>query len=67
MKKLQETLGDVWNMYDQDTNPLQDIYLIETQTPKQVKAITKKIRTIEGVEAADYGGLTPINYLSFQH
>lgn len=65
LKKLQETLGDVWNMYDQDTNPLQDIYLIETQTPKQVKAITKKIRTIEGVEAADYGGINSDKLFKF--
>ncbi|KPJ22647.1 permease-like cell division protein FtsX [Streptococcus phocae] len=57
LQKLQETLGEVWSMYDQDSNPLQDIYMIETKTSKQVKPITKKIKKIAGVEDADYGGI----------
>ena len=65
LKKLQETLGDVWNMYDEDTNPLQDIYIVETKTPKQVKVVTKEIKAIEGVEDADYGGINSDKLFKF--
>ncbi|EHI70592.1 efflux ABC transporter, permease protein [Streptococcus ictaluri 707-05] len=57
LQKLQDTLGDVWEMYDQDTNPLQDLYLVETKSPKQVKSVSKAIKKIQGVEDASYGGV----------
>ncbi|OBZ01906.1 cell division protein FtsX [Streptococcus dysgalactiae subsp. equisimilis] len=65
LKKLQDTLGDVWDMYDEDTNPLQDIYIVETKTAKQVKGVTKRIKAIEGVEDADYGGINSDKLFKF--
>ncbi|AEF24875.1 cell division protein [Streptococcus parauberis KCTC 11537] len=66
LKKLQDTMGDVWKMYDKDTNPLQDIYIVETKKSTQVKSASEQIKTITGVESVDYGGVNSENYLSSQ-
>ncbi|MGT2934389.1 permease-like cell division protein FtsX [Streptococcus castoreus] len=65
LKKLQDTLGDVWNMYNEDTNPLQDIYIVETESASQVKAVSKKIKAIHGVEEANYGGINSDKLFKF--
>ncbi|SUO90887.1 permease-like cell division protein FtsX [Streptococcus uberis] len=65
LKKLQDTMGDVWKMYDQDTNPLQDIYIVETEEPSQVKQVSKAIKSIDGVEDVDYGGINSDKLFKF--
>lgn len=65
LAKLQEKMGDVWKMYDQDTNPLQDVYIVETNKASQVKGVSKKIKAIEGVESADYGGINSEKLFKF--
>lgn len=56
LKKLQETYGDDWSLFDGDSNPLQDVYIVEVDSPSDVKKVAKKIANIEGVESVDYGG-----------
>ena len=56
LKKLQQTYGDDWSLFDGDSNPLQDIYIVEADSPSDVKKVAKKIANIEGVESVDYGG-----------
>ncbi|MGT2887567.1 permease-like cell division protein FtsX [Streptococcus didelphis] len=65
LKKLQDTMGDVWKMYDNDTNPLQDIYIVETKEASQVKNVSKKIKGIQGVEDVDYGGINSEKLFKF--
>lgn len=65
LQKLQDSLGDVWGMYNEDSNPLQDIYIVETKTPKQVKSVTKAIKKIQGIEDADYGGINSDKLFKF--
>lgn len=65
LKKLQDTMGDVWKMYDQDTNPLQDIYIVETEEPSQVKQVSKAIKSLDGVEDVDYGGINSDKLFKF--
>ncbi|GAB6704420.1 permease-like cell division protein FtsX [Streptococcus uberis] len=65
LKKLQDTMGDVWKMYDQDTNPLQDIYIVETEEPSQVKQVSKAIKSLDGVEDVDYGGINSEKLFKF--
>lgn len=65
LKKLQSTMGDVWELYDKDTNPLQDIYIIETQSPSQVKSVSNKIKGIKGIEDVDYGGINSDKLFKF--
>lgn len=56
LQKLKETYGDDWNLFDGDSNPLQDVYIIKAEESSQVKGIAEKIKKIEGVESVDYGG-----------
>ncbi len=56
LKKLQQTYGDDWSLFDGDSNPLQDVYIVEVDSPSDVKKVAKKIAKIEGVESVDYGG-----------
>lgn len=65
LKKLQDTMGDVWKLYDKDSNPLQDIYIVETEKPSQVKATSKTIKSISGVESVDYGGVNSEKLFKF--
>ncbi|EFR44794.1 permease-like cell division protein FtsX [Streptococcus pseudoporcinus] len=65
LQKLQDSMGDVWKMYDKDTNPLQDIYMIETEKPSQVKKISAIIKGINGVEDVDYGGINSDKLFKF--
>lgn len=56
LAKLQETYGDDWNLFDGDSNPLQDVYIVEADSPSHVKALAHKLTGIAGVESVDYGG-----------
>lgn len=56
LKKLQQTYGDDWSLFDGDSNPLQDVYIVEADSPSDVKKVANKITKIEGVESVDYGG-----------
>lgn len=56
LEKLQQTYGDDWSLFDGDSNPLQDVYIVEADSPSDVKKVAKKIVNIEGVESVDYGG-----------
>lgn len=56
LEKLQQTYGEDWSLFDGDSNPLQDVYIVEADSPSDVKKVAKKIANIEGVESVDYGG-----------
>ncbi|MEX2784114.1 permease-like cell division protein FtsX [Streptococcus sp. H49] len=56
LKQLQDTYGDDWSLFDGDSNPLQDVYIVEAADPEDVKTIADSISGIEGVESVDYGG-----------
>ena len=56
LAKLKETYGDDWTMFDGDSNPLQDVYVVEATSASKVKKVANKISKIEGVESVDYGG-----------
>ncbi len=56
LAKLQETYGDDWSLFDGDSNPLQDVYIVEATSPAKVKKVANKIAKIDGVESVDYGG-----------
>ena len=56
LAKLKETYGDDWTMFDGDSNPLQDVYVVEATSASKVKKVANKISKIEGVESVNYGG-----------
>lgn len=49
LKNLTETLGDTWNLFKGDANPLYDAYIIDTKTPESVKKVAKAVAKIDGV------------------
>ncbi|MFC3931642.1 permease-like cell division protein FtsX [Streptococcus dentapri] len=53
---LQKEYGDAWS-YDESSNPLFDAYIVKVKSADQMKDIAEKIKGIEGVDDANYGGV----------
>lgn len=49
LKHLTETLGDTWNLFSGDANPLYDTYIIDTTKPEYVKSVAKELKKIDGI------------------
>ncbi|HFI0419164.1 TPA: permease-like cell division protein FtsX [Streptococcus suis] len=49
LKKLTATLGETWNLFQGDANPLYDAYIIDTTDPKSVKSVAAEVAKIDGV------------------
>lgn len=56
LKNLQETLGNSWEIFEGDANPLSTVYIITTTSPKAVKRVAKQIEEINGIDSVEYGG-----------
>lgn len=56
MKELTKALGNNWNLFKGDANPLYDAYIVEADKPANVKSVTSKISKLSGIEKATYGG-----------
>ncbi len=49
LKNLTETLGETWNLFEGDANPLYDAYIIDTTDPAYVKSVAAAVAAIDGV------------------
>lgn len=49
LEHLTATLGETWNLFKGDANPLYDSYIIETVDPQYVKSVGAEIAKIDGV------------------
>ncbi|MBO4107257.1 permease-like cell division protein FtsX [Streptococcus suis] len=49
LQQLTEKLGDTWNLFAGDANPLYDAYIIDTTDPQYVKTVAEKVAQIDGV------------------
>lgn len=49
LQKLTATLGDTWNLFQGDANPLYDAYIVDTTDPNYVKSVAAEIAKIDGV------------------
>lgn len=56
LKRLQETMGEDWKLFEGDANPLYDAYIVDADKPSQVEKVASSIQSIEGVTEVDYGG-----------
>ncbi|MDU7040088.1 MAG: permease-like cell division protein FtsX, partial [Lactococcus lactis] len=56
LQELTKALGNNWNLFKGDANPLYDAYIVEADKPINVKAVTSKISKLSGIEKATYGG-----------
>ena len=43
-EKLTETMGDNWKIFDGDANPLYDAYIVDTNTPSDVKTVAEEAK-----------------------
>ncbi|VRG96987.1 cell division ABC transporter permease FtsX [Streptococcus pneumoniae] len=55
-EKLTEIMGDNWKIFEGDANPLYDTYIVEANTPNDVKTIAEDAKKIEGVSEVQDGG-----------
>lgn len=56
MTLLTQSLGNDWNLMKGDANPLYDAYIIEANSPQDVKQVSKDAGQVAGVYKASYGG-----------
>ncbi|MBJ8325215.1 permease-like cell division protein FtsX [Streptococcus pacificus] len=56
LKNLQETLGDSWEIFEGDANPLSTVYIITTTSPQAVKTVAEQVEGIDGIDSVEYGG-----------
>ena len=55
-EKLIETMVDNWKIFEGDANPLYDAYIVDTNTPSDVKTVAEEAKKIEGVSEVQDGG-----------
>ena len=55
-QKLTETMGDDWKVFEGDANPLYDAYIVDTNSPSDVKTVAEEAKKIEGVSEVQDGG-----------
>ena len=56
LKKLQSQMGDAWDLFEGDSNPLYDVYVVSTTDPSYTKDVSEAAARLENVSRADYGG-----------
>lgn len=57
LKDLKEKMGKAFaNSYDDDTNPLYDVYYIRTTSASDVKEVAKAAEQLRGIDSVEYGG-----------
>lgn len=58
LKKIQDQMGDAWNLFEGDSNPLYDVYYLSAKEPEQTKKISEDAGKLQNVFKADYGGVS---------
>lgn len=58
LKKIQEAMGDSWSLFEGDSNPLYDVYVVSTTEPSYTKEVSNKAGKLANVSRADYGGVS---------
>lgn len=57
LEKIKKTMGSEWDLFDEDSNPLYDVFVVSTTEPKLTKDVAKDAGELPNVYKADYGGL----------
>lgn len=56
LKKIQDAMGDAWNLFEGDSNPLYDVYIVSASKPEYTKEISEAASKLPNVFRSDYGG-----------
>lgn len=65
LKQLVKAMGKEWAVFDGDSNPLYNVYVVEVNHPRNIKKVSKQINKIKGIAKVDYGGKTSNNIFEF--
>ncbi|MFV0556041.1 MAG: permease-like cell division protein FtsX [Lactovum sp.] len=65
LENLTKSLGEVWNLYKGDANPLYDAYIIRVDEPGNVDTVTKKVKELSSVYDANNGGTNTKQIFAF--
>lgn len=55
-EKLTETMGSEWKVFEGDSNPLYDAYIVDTTEHQYVESVSAAAKKIEGVSEVQDGG-----------
>lgn len=55
-EKLTETMGSEWKVFEGDSNPLYDAYIVDTTEHKYVDSVAAEVKKLEGVSEVQDGG-----------
>lgn len=58
LEKIQKQMGEAWNLFEGDSNPLYDVFYVSAEQPSDTKAIAAKASKLPTVFKADYGGIS---------
>jgi len=58
LKKIKDSMGDAWELFEGDSNPLYDVLIVSTDNPNKTKSVSKKAAKLKSVYKADYGGIS---------
>ncbi|MDR0300141.1 MAG: permease-like cell division protein FtsX [Streptococcaceae bacterium] len=57
LANLTKSLGQVWNLYKGDANPLYDAYIVRANDAKNVEQVTTDIKKLTDISDANNGGV----------
>lgn len=56
LKKITDAMGDSWKLFEGDSNPLYDVYIVSATDPEYTKQVAEDASKLPNVFKADYGG-----------
>lgn len=56
LKKIQDAMGDSWGLFEGDSNPLYDVYIVSATEPQYTVEVSEAAGELANVHQADYGG-----------
>ncbi|MDH6364733.1 cell division transport system permease protein [Enterococcus sp. PF1-24] len=67
LQKLQSKFGDAFNLFDGDSNPLYDVFVVSANDPALTVEIAEEAAKLQHVFKADYGGVSSERILSLSN
>lgn len=65
LDKITKVYNSNFKMFSGDANPLSDVFVVETKSPKKTIKVAKEIRSLDNVYRAQYGGDQAKNLFKF--
>jgi cell division transport system permease protein len=56
LKKIEDAMGSEWKLFQGDSNPLYDVFVVSTDSPKSTEKVAGEAKKLDNVYKADFGG-----------